>query len=148
MDIINKSAIGNHFKKENIYLGTIKGGKQSLSPELKANFKNIPEELLELLLKSGILSTQEFDVFYKSEIGYTRFLEEGCETFKGDNSDGKGFIENVVPAWEYFKEDELIEGIVNGNLIIIAKAIEPFERYNEDYNLKTPKRTLVPNNRK
>lgn len=95
---------------------------------MKAEFKNIPEELLELLHKSGILSTQEYDVFYKSEIDYTRFLEECCETFKGDNSDGKGFIENVVPAWEYFKEDELFERIVNGNLIIIAKAIEPFER--------------------
>ena len=50
----------------------------------------------------------------------------------------------VTKVWEYFKEDELFEGIVNGNLIIIATCIEPLERYNEDYNLDNLKRKLVP----
>lgn len=65
---------------------------------LKSKVSNkIPGFFLSFLVDKGALNTEQFDIFYKDETGYTRFVEEGPETFVGDNSDGKGFISNVVP---------------------------------------------------
>ena len=142
MRIENRGPIGNHFKKENIFLCTVTDNGQSLVSQLKEKIsipENIPEEVLELLINNGVISNQQYDIFYQDENGYTRFVEEGPETFKGDNSDGKGIIENVVSVWDYYDEEDLFEGIVNGNLVILVGRLEPLEKYNEDYNLQEVK---------
>ena len=144
MDFGNENAIGNYFKKENIYLCTVTDyNDPSLLDELKQKYVFIPKKTLEFFLNNGIISSEQYDIFYKTEEGYTRFLEEGYETFKGDNSDGKGFVENIIPVWDYFKEDELFEIMINGKIMIGSTTIEPLEKYNEDYNLNGPQRKLV-----
>ena len=139
MEEVYEFPIGNHFKKENIYLCTINGIDENI---IKERFNNVPKVLLDMMINSGIISTQQYDIFYKDENGYTRFLEEGLETFKGDNSDGKGYIENVVPAWDYYKEEELFEAIINGELMIAVESLDPLEKYNEEYNLEGTKKLV------
>ena len=52
----------------------------------------------------------------------------------GDNSDGRGYIKNVVSAWDYCSEEELFEGIINGEFWSILDNSNGLEKYNEDYN--------------
>ena len=114
MKITNEGPIGNHFKKENIFLGTITSSNDDVFEELKGRVNSeVPLDFLRGMIDAGVISGQQYDLFYLDENGYTRFLEEGPETFKGDNSDGKGTIDNVVPAWDYFGEDDLTEVLVN-----------------------------------
>ena len=137
MKITNEGPIGNHFKKENIFLGTITSSNDDVFEELKGRVNSeVPLDFLRGMIDAGVISGQQYDLFYLDENGYIRFLEEGPETFKGDNSDGKGTIDNVVPAWDYFGEDDLTEVLVNDKFYMIScSSIEPLERYNQDYNL-------------
>ena len=109
--INNTYSIGTNFNKDNIFLGTIKNDSEK------------------------IISNEEFDIFYKDENGYTRFTDKP-EIFKGDNSDKKGIITNIVPVFAYYKEDELKEIDTLNGLLIAVTAQEPLKAYNEDYNLK------------
>ena len=133
MKINNINAIGNHFKKENVYLCTFIGGEVNIPDYFS---KVIPSDLLDCFVNNSIITSENYDIFYLDENGFTRFVEEGTETFKGDNSDGKGNFINIVSAWDYFKDDELFEADVNGFKMIVADNVEPLDRYNEDYNLK------------
>ena len=135
MEILNSRPIGNSFKKENIYLGTVTVNPNTLFEELKKQIGDVSEEILKDLIDNGIITKCEYDIFYKDENGYTFFTEDGPETIKGDNSDSKGYIKNVVSVWDYYKEDELFEGVINNHTIIIATEREPLNRYNEDYNV-------------
>ncbi len=95
----------------------------------------LTEELMASFADKGIISSEEFDVFYKDDRGYTRFLEEGPETFAGDNSDGKGIIRNVVSVWEYYSEEQIFECMLNNSFMAICVwDMEPLYKYNEDYN--------------
>ncbi len=107
----NIQPIGTSLKKEHIFLGTI----------------------IDKDADKKVVSREEVDIFYESEIGYTRFADT-AETFKGDGSDGKGIIKNIVPVFDYYKEDEIAEGEVNGETWILAYKTEPLEKYNHDYN--------------
>lgn len=137
MKISSERPIGNHFKKENIFLGTINSSNEDVFEELKGRVNSdVPLDILKGMVDFGVISGQQYDLFYLDENGYTRFLEEGPETFKGDNSDGKGTIDNVVPAWDYFTEEELTEVLIDDSYYMIScDSIEPLERYNSDYNL-------------
>lgn len=136
MDNSNIKPIGNLFKKENIFLATVNSNKIVSKQVLKEKkMKYIPKIFIDKLVDSGIISFQEFDIFYLGENGYTRFTNEGPETFKGDDSDGKGLIDNVVSAWEYYNEEELREEKINDSFFaIVATTIEPLKKYNNDYN--------------
>ena len=141
--------IGTYFKKENIFLATIENNLDEtykiIQERLKGIETGVPEEILkELIYNFNAFSSQYYDIFYKDENGYTCFCLDGSETFKGDNSDGKGFIKNVIPVWDYYSEDELFELVVNGKYIAIgADNPEPMDAYNRDYNIeKTKKLTL------
>lgn len=149
-DVMNEWKIGTHFKKENIFLATVVVSNEETMNNLKSKMgRKMPDvqlgnkkvssghfsSFLEAMVNRGIIAYEEVDIFYKDEKGYTRFVEEGPETFVGDNSDGKGFIKNVVSVWDYYAEDELIEIEVNNAFIGIAdKVLEPLKKYNEDYN--------------
>ena len=122
MELSNKQKIGTHFKKENIFLATVSASK--------ADTKEILTSKLE-----GIISSEQFDVFYKDDTGYTRFLEEGPEIFAGDNSDGKGTIRNVVSVWEYYSEEQIFECMLDNKFMAICVLdMDPLYKYNEDYN--------------
>ena len=137
MDVSNITKIGTHFKKENIFLATISNNGEDTIEMLKSRTEGIPDKLLRKLTDGRCISFEEYDVFYKDENGYTRFVEEGPETFVGDNSDGKGFIKNVVPIWDYYPESEVVEATVNSCYIsIFVTTMEPLYKYNEDYNKK------------
>lgn len=119
INITNTRPIGTAFKAENIVLGTV--------------------------VKNGakFITTEDYDIFYKDENGYTCFGDK-VETFKGDDSDGCGIIKNVVPAFDFFKEDEIVEAEVNGkDWIIAASDIEPLYAYNRQYNLKKPEKGII-----
>ena len=110
MKVSNQQKIGTHFKKENIFLATVSASNADTKEMIKSNADGkVPEDLLDLLVNKGCISTEQFDVFYKDDTGYTRFVEDGPETFAGDNSDGKGIIRNVVSIWEYYSEEQVSE---------------------------------------
>ncbi len=122
MELSNKQKIGTHFKKENIFLATVSASKADTKETLTSKLE-------------GIISLEQFDVFYKDDTGYTRFLEEGPETFAGDNSDGKGTIRNVVSVWEYYSEEQIFECVLDNKFMAICVLdMNPLYKYNEDYN--------------
>lgn len=140
MKLTNLQNIGTNFQKENVVLATIVGLRDKQKKDLEARMKevegdeNIKKDILDIFLNSAI-TYEEVDIFYKGENCYTRFVEEGPETFVGDDSDGKGFIRNVIPVWDYYSEDELKEVLVNDIFIsIVATTMEPLKKYNDDYN--------------
>lgn len=139
MTVSNQQKIGTHFKKENIFLATVSASKAETKETLKTQMagmdSKVPEDLMELFVDKGFINSEEFDVFYKDETGYTRFVEEGPEIFAGDNSDGKGIIRNIVSIWEYYSEDQVIECTINSQfLAIMVSDMAPIYKYNEDYN--------------
>lgn len=140
MKLTNLQNIGTTFKKENIVLATFVGLRDKQKKDLEAIMKevdgdeNIKRDILEKFLDS-IVTYEEVDIFYKDENGYTRFVEEGPETFVGDDSDEKGFIRNIVPIWDYYSEEEVKEVLVNDTFIsIVCTTMEPIKKYNDDYN--------------
>ena len=142
MNIIKELPIGNHFKKENIYLGTIVTNRPDLYDLVKEN-GSLGFEFLNNLIKMGAIELEFYDVFYKDENGFTRFVEEGPETFKGDNSDEKGIIKNVISVWDYFNENELMEIIDdNNNIMIATEDTDGLENYNRDYNVEKTKKLI------
>lgn len=95
----------NEFKEENIFIATID--------------------------KNG---NEEVDIFHKNKDGYTRFMMNGCETFMGDNSDGKGKLKYIVPILDYFKTDELFQLTFKGAYNVIGIfTTDPIENYKRDY---------------
>lgn len=134
--ITNVQQIGNYFQKDNIFLATISDVKQEETKDMLGSCVCVSKELLEILMTKTLISSEQIDIFYKDENGYTRFLDDGPEVFAGDNSDGKGFIKNVVSIWKYYKEDQVEEGKINDNFMaILPKVIEPLYDYNKDFNL-------------
>ena len=136
MKVSNQQKIGTYFKKENIFIATVSASNTDIKEILKSKTDGKgPEELMALLVDKGYISSEQFDIFYKDDKGYTRFLEEGPETFAGDNSDGKGIVRNVVPIWEYYSEEEVFECMLNNEFMAICVLdIEPLYKYNDDYN--------------
>lgn len=139
MTVSNKQKIGTHFKKENIFLATVSSSNADTKETLKSKMSDmdskIPKVLMALLVDKNFISSEQFDVFYKNDTGYTRFVEEGPETFAGDNSDGKGFVRNVVPIWEYYSEEQVFECMLNNKFMAICVSdMDPLYKYNEDYN--------------
>lgn len=139
MTISNQQKIGTHFKKENIFLATVSANnvetKEILKSRMAGMDSKVPEDLMSLFVDNGVISSEQFDVFYKDDTGYTRFVEEGPETFAGDNSDGKGIVRNVVSIWEYYSEEQLFECMLNNEFMAICISdLEPLYKYNDDYN--------------
>ena len=134
----NEYPIGSHFKKENIYLGTLKCSTEDVLKMIKEKIgQNMSDIFLMDLINLGVITTEQCDIFYKDEKGYTRFFKDRhIETIKGDNSDGKGTIENIISIWDYYLEEEVIEIITGDNsFAIVVLNCEPMEDYNYDYNL-------------
>lgn len=135
MRISNEAKIGTHFKRENIFLATILDNETQTEDVFKGRVNGLVKKILGCLIKAGAVKSEQFDVFYKDENGYTRYVEEGPETFVGDNSDGKGIICNVVPIFEYYTEDMVKEVMINDSFFaIVVKDDKPLHKYNEDYN--------------
>ena len=139
MTVSNQQKIGTHFKKENIFLATVSVSnvdtKEMLNSKMAGIDSKVPENLMALFVDNGFISSEQFDVFYKDDTGYTRFVEEGLETFAGDNSDGKGIVRNVVSIWEYYSEEKVIECMLNNEFMAICILdMAPLYKYNEDYN--------------
>lgn len=139
MTVSNQQKIGTHFKKENIFLATVSVSnvdtKEMLNSKMAGIDSKVPENLMALFVDNGFISSEQFDVFYKDDTGYTRFLEEGPETFAGDNSDGKGIVRNVVSIWEYYSEEQVTECMLNNEFMAICILdMAPLYKYNEDYN--------------
>jgi len=139
--VIGVKPVGEKFKKENIFLGTLVKSKidesNNLVKQIKERYPFFSEkhitEMLDSFIREGVLTIEECDVFYKDENGYTSFSEEGTLTLKGDNSDGKGIIKNLVPIWDYYYEDEVFEVTIDGETILSAD-YNPMKKYNRDYN--------------
>ena len=139
-----KNPIGTTFKKENIFLATFDCpiDKKELDAILKRrgiDLSEYPKMVKAILGKFSTCTMQEYDIFYKDEKGYTRFLLEENETFAGDGSDGKGKLYNIVSVWKYYCEDELSEVENNaGEPAIFDETGEKgkIEKYNRDYNWK------------
>ena len=136
MEVSNRQKIGTHFKKENIFLATVSTSNTDTKELLKSKVDGkMPGETIDFLVDGGFVSSEQFDVFYKDNPGYTRFVEEGPETFAGDDSDGKGIIRNVVSIWEYYSEEQVLECMVNNEFMaIFILDAEPLYKYNDDYN--------------
>lgn len=137
MRISNEANIGTHFKRENIFLATIVDNADQTKEVFKGKTNGPVKNILGRLIKAGVIKSEQFDIFYKDENGYTRYVEEGPETFVGDNSDGKGLICNIVPIFDYYTEDMVKEVMINESFYsIVVKSDEPLFKYNEDYNKK------------
>lgn len=135
MELTNLQAIGTHFKKENIFLATIFPNEEYVLNEIKAKYKiKYFHGILKHWIKRKIVEYNEVDIFYKDEKGYTRYIGEGPDTYVGDNSDGKGYIKNVVSVWDYYSEEELLEAMVDGEFMAIVDKGEGLDKYNADYN--------------
>ena len=141
MTISNQQKIGTHFKKENIFLATVSlsnvDTKEMIKSKMAARDSKVPEDVMdsmEQFVDKGYIYSEDVDVFYKDESGYTRWVEEGAETFAGDNSDGKGILRNVVSIWDYYSEEQVIECMLNNEMIISITDMAPFLKYNKDYN--------------
>ena len=139
MTVSNQQKIGTHFKKENIFLATVSASnvdtKEMLKSKMAGMDSKVPEDLMALFVDKGFISSEQFDVFYKDDTGYTRFVEEGPETFAGDNSDGKGIVRNVVSIWDYYSEEQVTECMLNNKFMAICVSdMDPLYKYNEDYN--------------
>lgn len=136
MIVSNQQKIGTHFKKENIFLATVSVNNADAKEMLKSKADDkVSKDLKSLLVDKGLISSEQFDVFYKDDMGYTRFVEEGPETFVGDNSDGKGIIRNVVSIWEYYSEEQVLECMLNNEFMAICVLdMDPIYKYNDDYN--------------
>lgn len=136
MIVSNQQKIGTHFKKENIFLATVSVSNADAKKMLKSKADDkVSKDLKSLLVDKGLISSEQFDVFYKDDMGYTRFVEEGPETFVGDNSDGKGIIRNVVSIWEYYSEEQVLECMLNNEFMAICVLdMDPIYKYNDDYN--------------
>ncbi len=147
---LQRHVIGTTYKKENIYLGTVVENSELTYEMLKDRISQDPSneidsevlrQTLMAFVNNGVVNSEFYDVFYKDENGYTSFYVEGSETIKGDNSDGKGTIKNLVSIWDYYKEDEVYEAVLeDGSIAIAVEDMEPLYKYNSDYNLgDTPK---------
>lgn len=139
MKVSNEQKIGTYFNKNNIFLATVLDSPTNTKEFLEAKTDSkIPDEMkciVDMLINVGAVSSEQYDVFYKDEKGYTRFVEEGAETFIGDNSDGKGIIRNVVSIWDYYSEDQVFEVLVNDEFMAICILdVAPLEKYNNDFN--------------
>ena len=139
MTISNQQKIGTHFKKENIFLATVTTSnvdtKEMLKSKMAGMDSKVSEDLMALFVDKSLISSEQFDIFYKDDTGYTRFVEEGLETFAGDNSDGKGIVRNVVSIWDYYSEEQVIECMLNNEFMAICVLdMAPLYKYNEDYN--------------
>ena len=136
MIVSNQQKIGTHFKKENIFLATVSVNNADAKEMLKSKADDkVSKDLKSLLVDKGLISSEQFDIFYKDDMGYTRFVEEGPETFVGDNSDGKGIIRNVVSIWEYYSEEQVLECMLNNEFMAICVLdMDPIYKYNDDYN--------------
>ena len=136
MIVNNQQKIRTHFKKENIFLATVSVSNADAKKMLKSKADDkVSKDLKSLLVDKGLISSEQFDVFYKDDMGYTRFVEEGPETFVGDNSDGKGIIRNVVSIWEYYSEEQVLECMLNNEFMAICVLdMDPIYKYNDDYN--------------
>ena len=109
--------------------------KEMLKSRMAGMGSEVPEDLMALFVDKGSISSEQFDVFYKDDTGYTRFVEEGPETFAGDNSDGKGIVRNVVSIWEYYSEEQVSECMLNNKFMAICVLdMDPLYKYNADYN--------------
>lgn len=137
MEASNRQKIGTHFKKENIFLATVSGNTADTKEILKSKVDGkVSDGILECLVDSSVFSSEQYDIFYKDDSGYTRFVEEGPETFVGDDSDGKGIIRNIISIWDYYSEDQVFEVMINNEFMAICTLDdEPLERYNQDFNL-------------
>lgn len=139
MIVNNQQKIGTHFKKENIFLATVSESKVDTKETLKSKMvgvdSKVPENLMDLFVDVGFITSEQVDVFYKDDTGYIRFVEEGSETFAGDNSDGKGIVRNVVSIWNYYSEEQVTECMLNNEFMVICVSdMAPLYKYNEDYN--------------
>lgn len=138
MKVSNQQKVGTYFKKENIVLATVSASSAYTKELLEDKVASeVSADLLALFVDRGIISSEEVDVFYKDSKGYTRFVEEGPETFVGDGSDGKGIIRNVVSIWEYYSEEQVYECMLNDSFMAICVLDpEPLYAYNNDFNAK------------
>lgn len=139
MTVSHQQKIGTYFKKENIFLATVSASdvdtKELLKSKMDGMDSNVPEDLMAFFVGKGFLSAEQFDIFYRDDTGYTRFVEDGPETFAVDNSDGKGIIRNVVSIWEYYTEEQVTECMLNDKFMAICVLdMAPLYQYNEDYN--------------
>jgi hypothetical protein len=147
MNIIEVNPIGTKFDKNNVFLGTLispmtgndikefcEQKKPGSVEEIVA--EGFSESLFDKLGEIGGMESEEFDIFYKTEEGYTRYFNDGSDTCRGDGTDGKGIIQNLVSAWDYFNEDDIEECLLENNEWILGcHRAEPLDKYNEDYNL-------------
>ncbi len=136
MEVNSKQKIGTHFKKENIFLATLSANNTDTKEMLKSKIDGkIPNDLLSFFVDTSVISFDQYDVFYKDDMGYTRFVEEGPETFAGDNSDEKGFIRNVVSIWDYYSEEQVFECMLNNQFMAICVSdTDPLNKYINDCN--------------
>ena len=146
MEIVNVFRVGTYFNKDNIVLATIVDPSEITYDFFIKKFdKDIPTEYkktLSTMIDNGGISTEDYDIFYMDNNGYNRYnLENGIDTIIGDNSDGKGLIINVVSAWEYFDDDDIVEGLLDDSTrILCIKNIKSLEHYNFDYNINMKNR--------
>lgn len=147
MNIIEVNPIGTKFDKNNVFLGTLispmngNAIKEFCEKKKPGSVEEIVEEgfdetLFDTLGEMGCMESEEIDVFYKTDEGYTRYLDDSADTCRGDGTDGKGIIQNLVSAWEYFKEDAISECLLENNEWILGcSESDSLKKYNADYNL-------------
>jgi hypothetical protein len=135
-ELRNFNKIGDCFKKENVVLATVTLDEKQVYDTLRKQYPEglgeIPDEILAELIAEGIIQQEFYDVFYHDENGYTYFYDETPITIKGDNSDGNGTINNVVPVWDYFKDYELFEVYFDFGPMIVATTQTPLLQYQKD----------------
>lgn len=140
INITEIRALGTSYKKEDIFLAmvtpSIKESKETLQD---ATNGELEEDVLDMLMRLGAISTNQPEVVVKSKEGYIYFTDDGTKaiavTMVGDNSDGKGYVSDVVSAWDYFNEKDFFEAKADGiwMIAIETSAQEKIYRYNEEH---------------
>ena len=132
LKVTNKSNIGTHFVLDNIFLGTIMSDTECTKETLREKARGIAIETIDKLVDSNIITSEEVDVFYKTENGYVRFIDTGSRMYEEIVEESR--LKNIVPITDYYKKENLVELETNGMWIIAVMKDEPLHKYNEDYN--------------
>ena len=68
MELSNVQKIGTHFKKENIFLATVSANNTDTKEMIKSKMDGkVPENLMSFFVESGIISSEQYDIFYKDD---------------------------------------------------------------------------------
>ena len=90
---------------------------------------------MKYLVRNDIITSDECDIFYKTDDGFERYLNDGIQILKGDNSDNLGTVTNLQSIWDYYDNSNVFEATAeNGDIIIAVEGESGINKYEDEMN--------------